>query len=105
VDSAKSATDFDNYIIRILARIPKINLEEITEGVNSISLNKRTERMSVTISKNLLKEKKKEDGNNNKYNEKDNYSGDRYELYNDERENLDYMIYFLECDYYRYCDY
>jgi hypothetical protein len=53
----------------ILARIPKMSLEEATEGVSSTNLDERAGQMPVTVSGDLLKEKE-EDGDDDKYDER-----------------------------------
>jgi hypothetical protein len=54
--------------------------------VNSNSLDERAGRMLVTVSKDLLKEE--EDGDDDEYDEGDDYGRGGYGLYDDEREDL-----------------
>ncbi|KAI4142022.1 MAG: hypothetical protein LQ340_007457, partial [Diploschistes diacapsis] len=60
VDSAKPATDLDDSIARVLAKIPKMNLQEATEDVSSTSLHERAGRMPATVSGDLLKEEEED---------------------------------------------
>ena len=100
MDSAKPPTNLNNFITRLLAKIPKISLEEAAEGLSSTSFNKRAKRMPATVFEDLLKVE--DDGDDNEYN---NYSSGEYGLYNDERKDLDYTAYSLKYSYYGYCDY
>ena len=104
MDRAKPATDLDDSIARVLAKIPKMNLEEATEGVSSTSLNERAGPMPATASEDLLKEEE-EDGNSDEYDEKDDYGRGGYGSYDYERQDLDYTACSLECDYCGHCDY
>jgi hypothetical protein len=72
--------------------------------VSSNSLDERARRMPVTVSRDLLKEEE-EDGDDDDYDEGDDYGGGGYGLYDDEREDLDYMACSLECGYCGHCDY
>jgi hypothetical protein len=102
-DSAKPTTDFDDSIARVLAGIPKLSLEDAPEGVSSKSLDERAGRIPVTVSGDSLKEE--DDGGDDEYDEGDDYGRGGYELYNDEREDLDYTACSLECGYCGHCDY
>jgi hypothetical protein len=103
-DKAKPATDFDDSIARVLARLPKMSLEEATEGVSSTSLDERAGQMPVTVSGDLWRVKE-EDGDDDEYDERDDYGRDRYESSNDGGEDLDYTACSLECGYCGHCDY
>jgi hypothetical protein len=103
VDSAKPFTDFDDSIARVLARIPKMSLEEATEEVSSTSLDERAGRMPVTVSGDTLKEE--EDGDDDEYDERNDYGRGGYGSYDDERKDLDYTACSLECGYCGHCDY
>jgi hypothetical protein len=102
VDSARPATDLDDdSIARVLAGIPKLSLEEAPKRVSSNSLDEWAGRIPVTVSGDLLKE----DGDDDEYDEGDDYGRRGYGLYDDEREDLDYTACSLECGYCGRCDY
>ena len=100
VDSAKPPTDLDDSIARLLAKIPKMSLEEAAEGLSSTSLDERAGRMPATVSGDLLKVE--DDGDDDEY---DDYGSGGYGSYDDERKDLDYTACSLECGYCGHCDY
>ena len=55
----------------------------------------------MTVSGNLLKA---EDGDDDEYDEEDDYGRGGYGLYDDKREDLNYTACSLECGYYGHCD-
>jgi len=97
VDSAKPATDFNDSIAGVLAGIPKLSLEEAPEGMSSNSLDERAGRIPVMVSK--------EGGDDDEYDERDDYGRGGYGVYDDEGKDLDYTACSLECGYCGHCDY
>ena len=104
VDSTKPATGFDESIARVLARIPKMGLEESAEGVSSTSLDERAGEMPATVSGVLLREEE-DDNDDNEFDERYNYGRGGYGSYDDETKDLDYTACSLECGYCGHCDY
>jgi hypothetical protein len=100
----KPATDFDDSIAEVLARMPKMGLEEATEGVSSTGLDERAGRMPAIVSGDIFKkEGKVVDGDDNdEYYERDDYG---YGSYDDGTKDLDYTACSLECGYCGRCDY
>jgi hypothetical protein len=102
VVSVEPATDFDDSIAGVLARIPKLGLEEATE-VSSTGLDERAGRMPAIVSGDIFKEEGEEvDTDDNEYYERDDYG---YGSYDDETKDLDYTTCSLECGYCGRCDY
>jgi hypothetical protein len=103
VVSVEPATDFDDSIAGVLARIPKLGLEEATEEMSSTGLDERAGRMPAIVSGDIFKEEGEEvDTDDNEYYERDDYG---YGSYDDETKDLDYTACSLECGYCGRCDY
>jgi hypothetical protein len=99
VASVKPATELDDSIAGVLAGMPKMRLEEATEGVSSIG---PPGRMPAMASGDKAEGEVVDDDDSDEDYERDDYG---YGSYDDEAKDLDYTACSLECGYCGRCDY
>ncbi len=97
--SVKPATEFDDSIAGVLAGMPKMGLEEATEGVSSTG---PARRMPAIVSGDKDEGEVVDGDDNDEDYERDDYG---YVSYDDEAKDLDYTACSLECGYCGRCDY